>query len=63
MREYFTYEGPPVEFPEERPDMAAIVEDPGVLARMSGFLVRHWADRIRVSREGERTRVDLHFDH
>jgi NCS2 family nucleobase:cation symporter-2 len=58
-----TYEGPPVEFPEERPDMAAIVDDPEALARMSGFLVRHYADRIKVSREGDRTRVDLHFDH
>ncbi len=58
-----TYEGPPVEFPEERPDMAAIIDDPEALARMSGFLVRHFTDRIRMSREGERTRVDLHFDH
>jgi len=58
-----TYEGPPVQFPEERPDMAAIIDDPEALARMSGFLVRHYADRIKVSREGERTRVDLHFDH
>lgn len=58
-----TYEGPAVEFPEERPDMAAIVDDPGALARMSGFLVRHYSDRIKVSREGDRSRVDLHFDH
>ncbi len=57
------YEGPPVEFPEERPDMAAIVDDPAALARMSGFLVRHYADRIKVSQEGDRSRVDLHFDH
>jgi len=58
-----TYEGPPVQFPEERPDMAAIIDDPEALARMSGFLVRHFTDRIKVSREGEQTRVDLHFDH
>jgi NCS2 family nucleobase:cation symporter-2 len=58
-----TYEGPPVEFPEERPDMAAIVDDPGALARMSGFLVRHYPARINVSRDVDRTRVDLHFDH
>jgi NCS2 family nucleobase:cation symporter-2 len=58
-----TYDGPPVEFPEERPDMAAIVDDPAALARMSGFLVRHYADRIEVSREGDGSRVDLHFSH
>ncbi len=58
-----TYEGPPVQLPEERPDMAAIIDDPEALARMSGFLVRHFTDRIKVSREGEQTRVDLHFDH
>ncbi|HBL23816.1 MAG TPA: xanthine permease [Deltaproteobacteria bacterium] len=58
-----TYEGQVMEFPTERPDMATIIDDREALARMSGFLVRHYADRIKVSREGDRSRVDLHFEH
>ena len=57
------YEGPAIEFPKERPDMAEIVVDNGALARMSGYLVRHYADKVRVSQEGNQSRVDLHFDH
>lgn len=57
------YEGPAIEFPKERPDMAEIIADEGALARMSGYLVRHYADKVKVSQEGNQSRVDLHFDH
>lgn len=57
------YEGGMMEFPAERPDMEEIVVDPGALAKMSGFLVRHYADKVKMSRDGDRCRVDLHFEH
>lgn len=57
------YEGEAMEFPMERPDMAEMMDDPGVVARMSGFLVRHYADKLTVAQEGRMQRVTLHFDH
>lgn len=57
------YEGRMMEFPTERPDIGEIVADPGALAMMSGFLVRHYADKIKTSRDGDKCRVDLHFEH
>lgn len=57
------YEGEMMEFPAERPDMGEIVADPGALARMSGFLVNHYADRVKIQRNGDKCHVDLHFEH
>jgi NCS2 family nucleobase:cation symporter-2 len=57
------YEGATMEFPTEQPDVAEMIEDPGVVAKMAGYLVRHYTDKVAVSQEGGTCRVILHFDH
>lgn len=57
------YLGPPMVFPTERPDKAEIRNDPDAVARLAGFLVRQYTDRITVTHEGQKSCVTLHFNH
>lgn len=57
------YEGEPMVFPLERPDKLEIRTDPGAVARLAGYLVRQYTDKVTVTREGGQCLVDLHFNH
>ena len=57
------YQGPPMAFPQERPDKAEIRDDPEAVARLAGFLVRKYTDKLTVTQEGRQCLVDLHFNH
>jgi len=57
------YNGPAVEFPTQRPDMATFLTDPETARRFKAYLVRQFADRVSVKQEGETCTVALHFDH
>ncbi|MBM4272134.1 MAG: xanthine permease [Deltaproteobacteria bacterium] len=58
-----SYQGAPIEFPTERPDKVELRTDPNAVARLAGYLVRQYADRVTTTQEGEKCIVDLHFNH
>ncbi len=57
------YTGTPVELPVARPDASSLLAQPHAMARLSGFLIRHYADRVRVEQHDATCRVLLHFNH
>jgi NCS2 family nucleobase:cation symporter-2 len=57
------YEGKPMDFPAERPDKTELRQDPGAVARLAGYLVRQYADKLTVTQEGKSCVIDLHFNH
>ncbi|MGA2735281.1 MAG: solute carrier family 23 protein [Syntrophobacteraceae bacterium] len=58
-----SYRGEVLELPAGRPDEHELCEDPKVVARLAGYLVRSFADKSKVYREGDLCKVDLHFNH
>lgn len=60
---FILYHGKELELPEERPDLEAILDDDRALARLAGFLIRRFPDKLTQRREGERHRLTLHFEH
>jgi NCS2 family nucleobase:cation symporter-2 len=56
------YAGDKFEVVERRPSIDEIAEDDG-LRRLSGFLLRHYADKVIVSERDGAWVVRLHFDH
>ncbi|MDF2095063.1 uracil-xanthine permease family protein [Aquibaculum arenosum] len=59
----FRWRGRPLETPAERPDFDAIMDDDQSFARLAGFLIRRYADRMTQRSEGESQRLTLHFEH
>jgi len=57
------YQGPPMEFPPERPDKSEIRSNPAAVARLAGYLVRQYTDKITTTQEGRQCLVVLHFNH
>jgi xanthine permease XanP len=57
------YRGTLLEFPMERPSEVEMLEDEKALAKLAGFLMRHYADRIEATETDDQCRVRLHFDH
>jgi xanthine permease XanP len=57
------YEGAAMEFPTERPDKTELRQDPGAVARLAGYLVRQYTDKLTVTQEGKQCFVELHFNH
>ena len=58
-----TYRGLPMEFPEGAPSPEEVISDDRAQAALSGFLVRHYVDRIRVSGSDGECSVRFDFDH
>ena len=58
-----TYRGQMLELPTIRPDEQELLTDPRAGARLAGYLVRNYADKITAFQEGGPCRIDLHFDH
>jgi xanthine permease XanP len=59
----FRYPGALMEFPTKRPSEAEILEDELAVARLAGFLIKNYADRIRSDCDAGQCRVQFHFDH
>lgn len=58
-----SWHGRPLETPEKRPDLDAITDDDQSFARLAGFLIRRYADRMTRKSEGDSQRLVLHFEH
>ena len=59
----FRYRGALMEFPTKRPSEAEILADEMAVARLAGFLIKNYADRIRSDCQDGKCRVQFHFDH
>ncbi|MEN6442011.1 MAG: solute carrier family 23 protein [Syntrophobacter sp.] len=57
------YEGVELQLSETRPQMDDILEDEDALAKLSGFLVRQYADRTKTETSDGRCRIQLQFEH
>ena len=59
----FEYQGRAILLPEMAPSAEDLVNDPGALARLSGFLVQYSADHVTVSSVNGRSTVRMGFEH
>jgi NCS2 family nucleobase:cation symporter-2 len=57
------YDGVPMEFPIAPPERSSLVEDEKILAKLSGFLIRHYVDRIKSEEKNGHCHVHLYLDH
>jgi xanthine permease XanP len=57
------YDGEPMEFPTERPTDADLLEDERAVAKLAGFLIRSYVDRVKFDRINGRCRVQFHLEH
>jgi NCS2 family nucleobase:cation symporter-2 len=57
------YTGTLIEFPTQRPSETEMLNDERALAKLAGFLMRHYADRIEATATDDQCHVRLHFDH
>lgn len=55
------YEGDPVELADEMPSLEDLASGRGV-ARLSGYMVRQYADRVKVKQRGSTCTLRLHFE-
>jgi xanthine permease XanP len=59
----FRYEGMLIEFPQARPTQADLLSDETGVAKLAGFLIRNYVDRIKSECVDGRCRIQFHFDH
>ncbi len=57
------YDGELMEFPSARPADADLLEDERAVARLAGFLIRNYVDRVKSDRINGRSRVQFHLEH
>jgi len=57
------YAGALMPLPARRSSFDEIADSPDGGQRLAGFMIRHYADRVRTDQHGEMTFVDLQFDH
>ena len=57
------YNGEPMELPIERPTDADLLEDERVVAKLAGFLIKNYVDRVSSDRINGRGRVQFHLEH
>ena len=57
------YDGELIELPTVRPSEAEVLSDDRALAKLAGFLIRHYVDRLESATSAGHCRVQLHFDH
>jgi len=57
------YDGEPMEFPIERPTDADLLGDERAVAKLAGFLIRNYVDRINSDRINGRCCVQFHLEH
>ena len=56
------YDGLPVHLPEELPPFEALADEDGI-ALLSGYMIRQYADGVKVTSQNGHRRVHLHFEH
>jgi len=57
------YAGPPLEIPSAPPGQDELLADERALLRLSGFLIRRQADKVRIEEKEGSCTVHLHFEH
>jgi NCS2 family nucleobase:cation symporter-2 len=55
------YEGDPVQLAEEMPTLEELTSSAGI-ARLSGYMVRRYADRVKIKQRGSTCTLRLHFE-
>src|SRR5262245_2507736 len=58
-----SYDGELMEFPSVRPAEADLLRDERAVARLAGFLIRKYVDRIKSDRIDGRCRIQFHLEH
>jgi NCS2 family nucleobase:cation symporter-2 len=58
-----SYDGPPLELPEQRPSNEEIMASEEGARRLAGFLLRKYADRVQATHKAGRSTILFHFDH
>jgi xanthine permease XanP len=58
----FDYDGPPIEIADTMPTLEEMGTQAGTM-RLAGFLIRQYADRVRIREKAGMCQVSLHFDH
>jgi xanthine permease XanP len=57
------YDGELMEFPSARPADADLLGDERAVAKLAGFLIRNYVDRVESDRINGRCRVQFHLEH
>ena len=57
------YQGTPIDFPAERPDMDKILIDSQAALKFSGFLIKQYADKVTTQMKDDQSHIRLHFIH
>jgi len=57
------YQGILMEFPEKRPTEVELLEDEHAFIKLSGFLMRKYADKIKSRIKDDSCHIQFHFDH
>jgi NCS2 family nucleobase:cation symporter-2 len=57
------YPGRPMVFPMDRPSADAILDDEAGLAKLSGYIIRQSAQKLRSETRNGEQRIMLHYDH
>jgi len=58
-----SYPGQALDFPSKPPHPEDVLLDSNVLAALSGYLVRRYADKIKASTQGDQVRIQLELEH
>lgn len=57
------YRGRLIELPDFRPSPEELLEQPGALGQLAGYLVKHYPDKVTVQEENGLCHIRLHFEH
>jgi xanthine permease XanP len=57
------YQGALMDFPETKPTEEELLHDDSAFTRLSGFLMRRHADKVKSSVKDGQCRIQFHFDH
>jgi len=57
------YRGILMEFPSRRPTEDDLLHDDNAFIKLSGFMMRQFADRIKWADKDDNCEIQLHFDH
>jgi xanthine permease XanP len=58
-----SYDGAPLELPEQRPTNAEIMASEDGQRKLAGFMLRRYADRVQATQRDGRSTIFFHFDH
>lgn len=58
-----SYEGPALELPDRRPSNEEIMASEDGQRKLSGFMLRRYADRVQSTHKAGQSTVHFHFDH